>query len=193
LKKASIKDKEIVVDILVSAFAPLKEDNSVNLIVKQDEHRISRMRILMEYLFEKAITFGEIYITENNKACILLKFSHKDRITPKTILLDIKLVFKCIGIERVFKILKRQQIAKKNYPKIKHIRPVIMGAKTETNGRGNAARLMLEVINHYNDNKLPVIIDVASEKNIKMYQKLGFKIFKKDNTLGFPIYFLKLN
>ena len=193
MKKASIKDKEIVVDILVSAFAPLKEDNSVNLIVKQDENRISRMRILMEYLFEKAITFGEIYITENNKACILLKFSHKDRITPKTILLDIKLVFKCIGIERVFKILKRQQIAKKNYPKIKHIRPVIMGAKTETNGRGNAARLMLEVINHYNDNKLPVIIDVASEKNIKMYQKLGFKIFKKDNTLGFPIYFLKLN
>ena len=193
MKKASIIDKEIVVDILVSAFAPLKEDNSVNLIVKQDKHRIIRMRILMEYLFEKAITFGEIYITENNKACILLKFSHKDRITPKTILLDIKLVFKCIGIERVFKILKRQQIAKKNYPKIKHIRPVIMRAKTETNGRGNAARLMLEVINHYNDNKLPVIIDVASEKNIKMYQKLGFKIFKKDNTLGFPIYFLKLN
>ena len=72
-------------EILVSAFSPLKENNSINLVVKQDEKRIERMQILMEYLLERAISFGEFFISKNNKACILLKFPHKEKVTLKTI------------------------------------------------------------------------------------------------------------
>lgn len=180
-------------EILVSAFLSLEENNSINFVVKQDKKRIMRMQILMEYLFERAIRFGEVYISENNKACILLKLPHKERITFKTILLDIKLAYKCIGIERVFGVLKRQRIANRNYPKEKHIRPVIMGVKKECKGNGTAARLMIEVKNKFKNNKLPVILDAASEKNAELYKKFGFKIIKKEESLGFPIYFLRLN
>jgi len=193
LRKANRTDKKLVSEILVSAFSPLKEDNSINLVIKQDEKRIERMHILMEYLFERAFCFGEVFISENNKACILLKFTHKEKITLKTILLDIKLAFKCIGIERVFGILKRQRIAHQNYPKEKHIRPMIMGVKSECKGKGTAARLMIEVKNKFKNTQLPVIIDAASENNAQLYQKFGFKIIKKDESLGFPIYFLRLN
>ena len=81
----------------------------------------------------------------------------------------------------------------KNYPKENHIRPIIMGVKKECKGNGTAARLMIEVKNKFNSNKTPVILDAASKKNVELYKKFGFNIIKKEESLGFPIYFLRLN
>lgn len=193
MRKADRSDKELVTEILVSAFLPLKESNSINLVIKGDEKRAERIQLLMEYLFEQAISFGEVYLSDNNRACLLLKFPHQEKITFKTIKQDLKLAFKCIGIWRVFGVLKRQKMAHKNYPKEKHIRPLIMGVRKECEGNGTAARLMIEVRNKFKDETLPVIIDAASEQNVRLYQKFGFKILKKEESLGFPIYFLRLN
>lgn len=192
MRKASKKDKKLVSDILVSAFLPLKEANSINFVVKQDAKRIERMYVLMAFLFEKAISFGEVYIADNNKACVLLKYPHKEKTTLKMFFLTIRLVFKCIGIRRVFKVLRREQVAEKNYGKEKHIRPMIMGVYKEWEGKGTAARLMLEIKKKYKGNHLPVLINSASDRNTLLYQKFGFKIIKRDASLGFPITFLKL-
>ncbi|WP_415181507.1 GNAT family N-acetyltransferase [Nonlabens sp.] len=193
LRKATHLDKKLVSEILVSAFLPLTEENSINLVVKQDQKRAGRMQVLMEYLFERALLFGEVYISDNEKACILLKFPHLEKITFRTILLDVKMAFNCIGIERICSVIKRQRIAHKNYPKEEHIRPVILGVKRESDGKGTAVRLMIKVRNKFKNNQLPVIIDAASISNAQMYQKFGFKIIKKEESLGFPIYFLRLN
>ena len=193
MRIANPKDKELVAEILTSAFESSKEDSSINFTVKQDERRVERIKILMEYLFERAMLFGEVFISDNEKACLLVKYTHLEKTTLKTIKLDIKLAFKCIGIERVYKVLKRQQIVKKNYPKEKHIRPVILGVKKEINGKGTAARLMIKLKHRFKDNKLPVILDAASEKNVKLYQKFGFRIVKKEDSFGFPMWFLRLN
>ena len=68
-----------------------------------------------------------------------------------------------------------------------------MGVKNESKGKGTAARLMIAVKNEFRNTTLPVIIDAASENNTYLYQKFGFKIIKKEESLGFPIYFLRLN
>lgn len=193
MRIASHTDKNLVAEILVSAFSPLREENSINLVVKQDEKRTQRMKVLMEFLFERAYNFGEIYISTNNKACILLLFPHQEKTTLKTLFSKVKLAFKCIGINRVFKVLKRQDKVKKHYPKGEYIIPLIMGVLNDSKGNGTAARLMIEVKNHYKNNTLPVIVDAASKKNVTLYKKFGFKVFKEDNSLGFPIYFLRLN
>ncbi len=193
MRKAIYKDKKLVAEILVSAFLGLKEDNSINFVIKPDKNRRKRMQVLMGYLFEKAFLFGEIYISDNEQACVLLKFPFNEKITFKTLKLDLKLVHKCIGYNRVFKVLKRQYLANKNYPKEKHIRPMLIGVRQNKKGNGSAARLMLEVKKAFKKNSLPVIIDTASIQNVKLYQKLGFKIIKKEDQLGFPIYFLQLN
>jgi ribosomal protein S18 acetylase RimI-like enzyme len=192
LKKAQYSDKKLVADILVSAFTPKVERNSINHVVKQDRKRVERMHVLMEYLFERAFYFGEVFISDNNQSCILIKYSYKEKVTLRTIRSDLKLAFKCIGIERVFKVLRRQQVVKRHYPKEKHIQPLIFGVKVESKGNGNAARLMLEVKDYYKDNNLPAIVDAASEQNAKLYQKIGFKIIKIDESLGFPIYYLRI-
>lgn len=193
MKKANKTDKQTVIDILVSAFAPLHQDNSINFVIKQDKNRIGRMQVLMSYLFERALLFGEVFLSDNEQACLLINYPHKEKTTLRTIWLDLNLAFRCIGVERVFKVLKRQRIAKRNYPKEKHIRPMIAGIKNEHKGSGTAARLMLEVMAYHKQNQLPVLIDAASKENAKLYQKLGFKIISKEELLGFPIYFLRLN
>ena len=193
MRKATYTDKKLVSDILVSAFSSLEGNNSINFVVKQDKKKLLRMKILMNYLFEKAIRFGEVYISEDNTACILLKFPHRERFTFKTIVLDIHLAFRCIGVERISGVLKRQRVANRNYPKEKHIRPLIMGIQKEAKGNGHSARLILQVKNKFKGSQLPVILDAASEQNVAMYQKLGFTIIQKEESLGFPIYFLRLN
>lgn len=190
---AELKDKAVVVDILVSAFRGLKEGNSINFIVKQDDKRIERMRVLMGYLFENAMAFGKVYLSNNRKSCLLLKYPYKEKNTIKTVLWKIQLVYKCIGIERTFEILKRQRIVKRYMPSEKYIRPLITGVKKEYRGGVTAARLMIDVIDEHKNNTLPVIVDTVSDYNLKLYQKFGFDIFGKDETLGFPIYFLRIN
>ena len=192
MKIAHYSDKKLVADILVSAFTPKTESNSINFVVKQDKKRVERMRVLMEYLFERAFYFGAVFISDNNQSCILLKYSYKEKVTFRTIRSDLKLAINCISIERVSKVLRRQQVVKQHYPKEKHIQPLIFGVKIESKGNGNAARLMLQVKNYFKDNNLPAIVDAASEQNAKLYQKIGFKIIKKDETLGFPIYYLRI-
>lgn len=191
--KASNKDKKTVVDILTSAFEGYTDDNSINLIVKQDEKRVQRMRVLMGYLFERAMLFGEVFLSNDKQACILIKHTEKEKITLKTVRFDIELVFKCIGVERLIKVIKRQYVANRYYPKEKHIRPIITGVKSGAKGNIKAGKLMLSVLKHYSANELPVIIDTVSEYNLKLYQKIGFKVINKETSLGFPIYFLRIN
>ncbi len=193
MREATVRDKQLVTEILVSAFLLLTDDNSINYVIKEDGKRAERMQILMEYLFEKAILSGAVYISDNNKACILLLYPHKEKITFKAILLNLRLAFKCISIERVFTVLKRQRLARKYYPKEKHIRPLIMGVTEEFKGSGLGASLAIEVMKSFEDNQLPVITNAASERNVQLYEKFGFKRISKDDTLGFPIHFLRLN
>ena len=135
MRKADKKDKKLVASILVSAFSHITEENSINLVIKQDHKRVNRMYILMEYLFERAMLFGEVYIANNEKGCLLIKFPHKEKVTLKTVLLDFNLAIKCIGLERVFYVLKRQKAAKKNYIKEDHIQPMIAGVKKDQIGK----------------------------------------------------------
>ncbi|SHI89353.1 hypothetical protein [Pseudozobellia thermophila] len=191
--KATKADRDLVVDILVEAFEPLKEDNSINFVVKQDHKRSKRMRVLMEYLFDTAMRTGVVCLSDNRASCLLLTYSNRDRLTFGKIYSTLRLAFKCIGIERVAKVLKRQKIVKRNYPKTDHIRPMIFAVKNEYRGGVTAPRLILQVYEEYRDTKLPVIVDAASQHNVKLYQKFGLKIFNTEKGLGFPIYLMRMN
>lgn len=193
LRKADQSDKELVAKILVSAFAPLTAKNSVNLIVKQDDKRLERMHNLMEYLFDRSMRHGEVYLSDNDKACILIKIEHNTRVSLQSLKEDIKLVRNCIGITRVFGALKRQRIVHRHYPKTPHVRPVILGAMDIAKGRGSAARLLLQVHEKYKQSQIPIVLDAADKTNVKLYQKFGFRIISEEESLGFPIYFLQLN
>jgi len=193
LIKARKTDKMIVVDILVEAFAPLRDDNSINFVVKQDERRIQRMRVLMEYLFDKAIRTGEVFLSDNRASCLLITYAHKDKFSFATLISSLRLAFLSIGIERIGKVLKRQKIVERNYPDGEYIRPMIFAVKNEYKGTVTSAKLIMQVFKDFKNNKLPIIVDTASEDLVKLYQKFGLRIFNTEEELGFPIYLLRMN
>lgn len=191
--RASKEDKIAVVNILVEAFEPLTEGNSINFVVKQDDKRTERMRVLMEYLFDKAMRTGAIFLSDNRASCLLISYAHKDKFGISKLMSNLRLAFKCIGIERVSEVLKRQKIVERNYPKENHIKPMIFAVKNEFKGTVTAAKLILQVFSDFKDNQLPIIVDTASEDHVKLYQKFGLKIYNTEEELGFPIYLLRMN
>lgn len=191
--RAKKEDKSLVVAILLEAFEPLKEDNSINFVVKQDKNRKERMRVLMQYLFDKAMRTGAVFLSNNRASCLLISYAEKDTFSWEKVVSTLNMVFKCIGVTRVRKVLKRQQIVQRNYPKGNYIRPMIFAVKNEYKGTTTAAKLILEVFRDFKNNELPVIVDTASEDHVKLYKKFGLKTYKKEQELGFPIYLMRMN
>lgn len=190
--RAQKEDKALVVTILLEAFEPILEDNSINFVVKQDDKRSDRMRVLMEYLFDKAMRTGEIFLSDNRACCLLVTYAHKDTFSWAKVRSNLRLVFKCIGSARVPKVLKRQAVVQRNYPSGRYIRPMIFAVNDAYKGTPTAARLVLQVFKDFRNNELPVIVDTASEDHVKLYQKFGLKIYNKEMELGFPIYLLRM-
>ena len=191
--KATYADKDYVVDILHSAFEPITSPNSINFIVKQDQKRSKRIRVLMEFLFEDSMASGEVLLSSNRNACILVKYPHMEKMSWNWLTWQFKLAFQVIGFNNIFKILKRLAEIKKHHIKEPYIHPVIMGAKSDVNGRGIGVRLIRQLIDHYPDNKLPIIIETTTDENLRIYNRFGFEVFKKIETKDFPLYFLRMN
>jgi len=105
---------------------------------------------------------------------------------------DVQLAINCIGLSRVMKVLKRQRIIKRNYPKTNYIRPMIFAVKNEFKGTTTAAKLIFQVFKDFEKNELPIIVDTASEDHVRLYQKFGLEVFNKEEGLGFPIYLLQM-
>jgi hypothetical protein len=193
LIRATHNDRALVVSILVEAFEPLTEDNSINLIARNDNKRGKRMQILMSYLFDKAMRTGEVLLSDNRGSCLLISYEDKTLLSWASIKADIHLGIHAIGIKRLFQVIKRQRIVKRNYPKTNHIRPLILAVKNEYKGTVTAAKLVLQVFKDFENNTLPIIVDTASEEHVKLYQKFGLKVFNTEDELGFPIYLLRMN
>ncbi|QCW99822.1 GNAT family N-acetyltransferase [Aggregatimonas sangjinii] len=191
--RATQADRKLVVNILVEAFEPLDDNNSINFVVKQDDKRTQRMQVLMGYLFDTAMRTGEVFLSDNRASCLLITYAHKDKFSIAKLWSTLQLAFRCIGIERVGKVLKRQKIIQRNYPEGKYIRPMIFAVKNEFKGTVTAAKLIMQVFNDFKKNELPIIVDTASEEHVRLYQKFGLKVFKKEEGLGFPIYLLRMN
>lgn len=191
--RATKEDRAEVTAILVEAFEPLTGDNSINLVVKQDKRRLERMYILMEYLFDKAMRTGEVFLSDNRASCLLITYSHQDNFSFSKLFSTLRLAANCIGIERMGKVLRRQKVVQRNYPKGNYIRPMIFAVKNDYKGTVTAAKLIMQVFKDFSDNQLPVIVDTASGDHVKLYQKFGLKIYNKEKELGFPIYLLRMN
>ena len=96
LIRATREDKKLVVDILVEAFEPLDDDNSINFVVKQDDRRMQRMHVLMGYLFDKAMRSGEVFLSDNRASCLLITYPHKDKFSISKLFSTLQLAFRCL-------------------------------------------------------------------------------------------------
>ena len=185
--RADYKDKNLIIKILAESFV---DNKSVNFIIKQDKNRSERIRKLMDYSFEMCYLFGDIFLSEDKKACTLVLYPDKKRTTLKTMLLDVKLVFSCIGVENIKNAIARESKIKKIQPKNLMYYLWFIGVDPEYQNEGIGSNLMKDIIHDSDNKKRPVYLETSTLKNLPWYKKFGFQIYNEIN-LGYRLFFLK--
>ena len=169
------------------------EDNrSVNYIVKQDKKRNQRIRKLMEYSFEMCYSFGEVFLSENKKGCVLIMLPDKKKTTLKTIVLDANLVLSSIGLLNTKKALNKESKIKKFHPDELMYYLWFIGVDPMEQHKGIGSALMRDVITESIKKKRSVYLETSTLKNIPWYEKFGFTIYN-ELDLGYRLYFMKKN
>lgn len=187
MKKATHKDREKVVNILCQAFINVLIPNSINFVIKNSGNRYKRLKALMEFQFDVSILNGSIFLSDDHKACVL--YLDKFQISLKKIWLEIKLLFNCIGIENIFKVLQREKLLAKFHPEEKFVHLWLMAVVPGEQGKGIGTKLLKESMSKY-ENEL-IYVETTTLENRTFYQQNGFTIFHETFELDYPLYFLK--
>jgi hypothetical protein len=184
---ANYEDKDLVVNILANSF----EDNkSVNYIIKQDNKRSLRLKKLMEYSFDVCYLFGKILLTDDKKGCALIVLPDKKKKSFRSIMLDIKLIFSCIGLSNVRKAMDREARIKKLQSKEVMYYLWFIGVDPHNQNNGIGSSLLNEIIKESESDRRTICLETSTLKNIAWYQRFGFKVYNKLD-LSYELFFLK--
>lgn len=185
--KAKYNDKNLVVGILTKSF---DTNQSVNYIVKQDAKRAQRVRALMDYSFEVCYLFGDVFLSDDKKACALITYPDKKKTNLKSILLDVKLIFFAVGLKNIKKTLARETLINKVQPKELKYYLWFIGVDPEYQNEGIGSVLLDEIIEDSEHKKRPIYLETSTLKNLPWYQKFGFQIYH-ELDLSYKLFFLK--
>jgi len=187
MKTTTINEKQIVVDLLTLSFM---DNQSVNYIIRQDEKKTKRIRALMDYSYEVCKVFGEVWLSENEKACALILYPQNKRTTIKSIWLDLKLIFQAIGLRNIQKALDRESKIKKLQPQINMMYLWFIGVAPEYQHLGIGSNLLNDVLGDAGKENLPTYLETSTLKNLPWYERNGFEIYNR-LELGYTLFFLK--
>lgn len=187
MKKAEYKDKSLVIDILTKSF---DTNQSVNYIVKQDKHRRKRVSALMDYSFEACYLFGDVFLSDDKKACALVTYPDKKKTTLKSILLDVKLILSCVGLKNIKKTIARESAINKIQPKEPKYYLWFIGVDPEYQSEGIGSVLLNEIVEDSEHKKRTIYLETSTLKNLPWYEKFGFDIYH-ELDLSYKLFFLK--
>ena len=187
MTKAAYSNKNLVVGILSKSF---DDNQSVNYIAKQDSKRTERIRALMDYSFEVCYAFGEVFLSDDKNACALVLFPDQKRTSLKSILLDAKLIFSCVGIGNIQKALSRESKIKNLQPKELMYYLWFIGVDPKYQNSGAGTKLLNDLIKDSSLQKRPIYLETSTLKNIPWYKKFGFSTYN-ELDLGYKLFFLK--
>lgn len=187
MKKAVYNDKNLVVDILTKSF---DANQSVNYIIKQDKKRAARIRSLMDYSFEVCYLFGDVFLSDDKKGCALVTYPDKKKTTPKSILLDVKLILSAVGLRNINKTLVRESMINKMHPKEPMYYLWFIGVDPEHQNEGIGSILLDDIIEDSENKGRPIYLETSTLKNLPWYKKFGFQIYH-ELDLSYKLFFLK--
>lgn len=185
MTRAVLQDKAAVVALLSRAF---HDNKSVNYIIRQDSRRLLRIEALMEYAFALCLRYGAVIWSEQKDACALLLFPDRKKTSPPSVLLDLRLIIKSIGIQNIRKVLQREAYLKNQHPAEAFAYLWFVGVEPASQGRGTGTLLMQQVLEWCGQQGRPVYLETSNPRNLPFYQKLGFRLFHQTGRFGYPLY-----
>lgn len=180
-------NKPLIIDILSAAF---DANQSVNWLAGTGRQRVKNIRRLCAYSYELCSMFGEVYVSEDRKACALVLLPDQKKLTAKSIRLDIQLVLQTIGLLQLPKALKREAAIKKAHPQGALYHIWYIGVEPAEQGKGLGTNLLKELLQRARQlNRLPVL-ETSTLQNLPWYRQQGFEVYR-ELELGYRLYCLK--
>ena len=185
--EANYNDKTLIVDIITSSF---NDNKSVNYIIKQDSKREQRLKSLLEYSFDVCYLFGAVFLSDDKKGCALILFPDKKKNSLKSVMLDVNLILKSIGLANVLKATHRETTIKKLQPKGLFYYLWFIGVEPKEQHQGIGSGLLSDIIKQGSSKQRTICLETSTLKNISWYEKFGFKVYNRLD-LGYELFFLK--
>lgn len=187
MKRANHTHHNLVLDILSKAF---DSNRSVNYVIGQGKNKEQRSRKLMEYSLKVCTAFGEVWLSDNERACALVHFPDKKKTNWRTMLWDIELALFVIGLSRVVTIMKREASIKKNYPKEPFCYLWFIGVVPQCQGNGIGSELLKALIERFDQADRPIYLETSVEANLPWYKKAGFEVYR-ELSFSYKLYLLR--
>lgn len=184
---ASSDDKELIVDILSQSIG---EEKCINYNIPQDKKRAERIRYLIDYSFEVSRQFGEVYISDDRKACAIVLYPQQKKGMFSTFWLDVKLVIRTLGISGTLKSLKSGARAQKNWPAENIAYLWYIGVYPNDQHQGIGSKLLKQIVTEADKDSYVVCLETSTRKNLSWYERFGFQIYHQIE-LEFSLFFLK--
>jgi ribosomal protein S18 acetylase RimI-like enzyme len=177
-------DKKHIVNILTDSF---QDNKSTNFVIQQDKKREKRFRSLIEYSIFYGEKFGEVFLSEDKASCYIILHTDKKKLTWGSLLWDLRLVLKCIGISRVSKVMKREALIKSHHPKEGFIHLWYIGVSSSAQGKGKGTKLMQTIIEKAQAQNKKIYLETSTQRNFKFYKSFGFKEVVTLDQLGYSM------
>lgn len=148
-----------------------------------------RISALMDYSFEVCYMFGNVFLSNDEKACALVLYPDRKKTTFRSILLDAKLIISCVGVKNIRRTLDRETKIKQVQVKDKMYYLWFIGVNPEYQNTGIGTGLLKEVINDSQVLNRPIYLETSTLKNLPWYESQGFKVYH-ELDLGYRLFFL---
>ncbi len=186
MTRTTYNEKERMVDILSASF---DDNKSVDYILKKKGKRNAHIRALINYSFEVCRRFGDVFISEDKDACALVLYPDRKKTTFKSILLDLQLIYRCVGFKNIKKTLRRESLIKRTQPTAPMTYIWFIGVDPQEQHQGKGSLLLESILEESRQMKRMVCLETSTLKNLPWYQKFGFKIYHQED-IGYTLYFL---
>jgi GNAT superfamily N-acetyltransferase len=180
-------DQQRITEILTGAFDTNK---SVSFIVGSESGKARRIKNLMWYGLALCSRYGKVFLSSDKNACALVQLPHKRSFSLYAWLLDLQLVFKVIGLSRLLKVLRREELINRRHPSSPFYYLWFIGVDRAEQGQGKGTALMRKLLTEAKEECIPVYLETSVLQNVAWYQSFGFEVYD-ELDLGYRLYFLR--
>lgn len=173
IRQATLADRARVIEILSASF---DENPAVNDTVPQGQNREMKMRVLMEYLIDTAISKSGAYISEDGNGAILMFDPVASPNTFRDKMRQLRLIHRCVGWSRMKYISSKDKKMRSFRPSTSHYYLSMIGTLPEAQGKGLGSKMIAFIQDLAKKESKSIYLETSVVKNVEMYKKKGFVV-----------------
>lgn len=175
MRKAEKSDKERVIKIICESF---DSNPHVNLIIKNDKKRPSRMAAMAAYAFEIGMRRNGVHLTDDGHGVAIIFDFNKIKMNLYEYLLQLQLIYKSFTVSRTLMVNKVESLIRKNRAKnVDFLYLWFFGVADEALGTSDGRDLMKFIFNMSAEQKLPIYLETSLKRNNIIYKRFGFEVY----------------